>query len=500
MNQIAATPPRPGRLVPPVPPAPAQELSVPAFLRAIRTNALTMWTEAAYTQDLVVRHFLGRRNVLVNAPEAIHRVLVDNPGNYRRSPASIRILRPITGNGLLLSEGDDWRLQRRTIAPALAPRVMPMLARHIVAVTRERLDLLAAHAGQGSTDRWMVPGTAPSAAPQAASGATDRSSDRSIASGSINPPVDLLAALQGLTLEIAGRSMFSLEMAAFGAPLRRLLSEFGLTLSRPFLLDMLLPPSVPTLRDLRRRRFQVRWMRLIEQIMQDRLRAPQPEAPRDLFDLLRAARDPETGAGFSPEQLRDQLATLLLAGHETTAVTLFWTLTLLAQDPAEQTRVAAETRAVTIAPEVATDVLPRLVRTRAVVSEAMRLYPPAFTIVRQAIGPDRLDDFDLPKRAVVMIAPWVLHRHRKLWRDPDAFDPDQFMPDAPPVSRFAYLPFGAGPRVCVGAQFALTEAVLVLAMLLQRFEFALADARPVLPVGIVTTQPDHPAMFRVRER
>ena len=306
--------------------------------------------------------------------------------------------------------------------------------------------------------------------------------------------------LQGLTLEIAGRSMFSLEMAAFGAPLRLLLSEFGLTLSRPVLLDVLLPPSVPTLRDLRRRRFQARWMRLIEHIMQDRLRAPQPEAPRDLFDLLRAARDPETGAGFSPEQLRDQLATLLLAGHETTAVTLFWTLTLLAQDPAEQTRVAAETRAVTIGPEGATDVLPRLVRTRAVVSEAMRLYPPAFTMVREAIGPDRLGDFDLPKRAVVMIAPWVLHRHRKLWRDPDAFDPDRFMPDAPPVSRFAYLPFGAGPRICVGAQFALTEAVLVLAMLLQRFEFALADARPVLPVGIVTTQPDHPAMFRVRER
>ncbi len=134
------------------------------------------------------------------------------------------------------------------------------------------------------------------------------------------------------------------------------------------------------------------------------------------------------------------------------------------------------------------------------VSEALRLYPPAATIAREAIGPDRLGDLDLPKRSLVMIAPWVLHRHRKFWRDPDAFDPSRFMPDAPAVPRFAYLPFGAGPRICVGAQFALTEAVLVLAMLLQRFGFALDDARPILPVAIVTTQPDHPAQFRLQMR
>ncbi|MGA3403788.1 MAG: cytochrome P450 [Acetobacteraceae bacterium] len=457
MDSLATT-----LLMPSRPPPPAHELPLLAFLRAIRTNALTMWTDAAYEQDVVVRRFLGRTNVLVNAPDAIHRVLVDNPGNYRRSPASIRILRPITGNGLLLSEGEAWRHQRRTIAPALAPRVMPMLAHHIVGTAQEQIVSIAAQAVQG--------------------------------------PVDLLAAMQGLTLEIAGRSMFSLEMRAFGAPLRRLLTEFGDRFARPFLFDMLLPPSVPTLRDLRRRRFQARWMRLVESIMHDRLCEPQPEAPRDLFDLLRAARDPETGEAFSPSQLRDQLATLLVAGHETTAVTLFWSLTVLAQDPQEQTRLAEEVRGLAIQPENATAILPRLVRTRAVVSEALRLYPPAFTIVREAIGPDRLGDVDLPKRSVVMIAPWVLHRHRKLWREPDAFDPSRFLPDAPPVPRFAYLPFGAGPRVCVGAQFALTEAVLVLAMLLQRFEVAREDTRPVLPVAIVTTQPDHPAAFRLRSR
>lgn len=449
-------------LVPPVPAAPDQGLSLPAFLRAIRTNTLTMWTTAAYEQDVVIRRFFGRSSVLVNAPEAIRRVLVDNPGNYRRSPASIRILRPITGNGLLLSEGEAWRHQRRIIAPALAPRVMPMLARHIVETAQSQIASIEERVARG--------------------------------------PVDLLALMQGLTLEIAGRSMFSLEMGAFGPQLRQGLTEFAQRFGRPFLFDMLLPPSVPTVRDLRRRRFQARWMRLIETIMHDRMREAQPETPRDLFDLLRAARDPETGEAFSASQLRDQLATLLLAGHETTAVTLFWSLTLLAQDPQEQTRLAEEVRGLAIEPDAAMAILPQLVRTRAVVSEALRLYPPAATIAREAIGPDRLGDLDLPKRSLVMIAPWVLHRHRKFWRDPDAFDPSRFMPDAPTVPRFAYLPFGAGPRICVGAQFALTEAVLVLAMLLQRFEFALHDARPILPVAIVTTQPDHPAQFRLQMR
>lgn len=450
--------------VPPVPPAPAHELGLWPFLRAIRTNALTMWSERAYTEAMLTRNFLGRTNVLANAPEAIHRVLVDNPGNYRRSPASIRILRPITGNGLLMSEGDAWRHQRRTIAPALAPRVMPMLARHIAATGADHLARLLAASAH---------------------------------------PIDLLSAVQQLALDIAGRSMFSLEMAQFGPPMRRMLTDFGADLSRPHLFDLLLPASVPNFRDLRRRRFQHRWMRLIETVMDTRLAqaAPEPDAPaRDLFDLLRAARDPETGAAFDRDALRDQVATMILAGHETTAVTLFWSLLLLAEDPAQQARVAEEAAAVTITPDTAIATLPMLVRTRAVVQEALRLYPPAFTIVREAIGPDVLAGIDIPPRSVVMIAPWVLHRHRKFWSNPAAFDPDRFMPGAPPPPRFAYLPFGAGPRVCVGAQFALAEATLVLAMLVGRFAVSRVDQTPVLPVAVVTTQPDHAPPFWLRSR
>jgi unspecific monooxygenase len=448
-------------LIPPHPPIAERPLSFFAFLRAIRRNALTMWTEDAYEKDVLSRRFAGRTHMLLNAPDAIHHVLVDNHANYRRSPASIRILRPLTGYGLLLSEGDDWRLQRRTIAPSLAPRTLPVLARHIVTCTTEALATLAAQS---------------------------------------NGTVDLLAAMQNLALDIAGRSMFSLEARQYGAAMRRMLGEYGMNYARPHLLDMVLPPSVPTLRDIGRRRFQRRWMALMGEIMKARLAAPTTDTPRDLFDLLLAARDPETGARFSADQLRDQVATMILAGHETTAVTLFWSLVLLAGAPDEQQLVADEAEAVDITPDNAMEVMPRLPRTRAVISEALRLYPPAFTIVREAIRPDRLGTVDVPTKSVLMIAPWVLHRHRRLWRDPDAFDPSRFMPGAPDVPRFSYLPFGAGPRVCVGAQFALAEATLVLAMLIRQFAVTLDDARPVLPVAVVTTQPNHPPPFRLRPR
>ena len=446
---------------PPVPPVPAAPLSLPRFLRAVRTNALGMWSDAAYEQDVLARRLFGRTNLLLNSPAAIHRVLVDNPANYRRSPASVRILRPITGNGLLLSEGDDWKLQRRTIAPALAPRVMPMLIRHIAAVAQETIATLADQASQ---------------------------------------PVDLLAMMESTALEIAGRSMFSLEMRRYGPALRAQIVEYGLRWARPHLFDLMLPPAIPTIRDLFRRRFQARWMRFMDQVMRERLDSPPSDDARDLFDLLRVARDPETGQGFSHDQLRDQTATMMLAGHATTAVTLFWALVLLCHAPAEQQRLANEVAGLDLRPVVAAEALPRLINTRAVISETLRLYPPAFTLARAAIGADRAGDIEIPAGAILMIAPWVLHRHRRLWREPEAFDPSRFLPDEPAPPRFAYLPFGAGPRVCVGSQFALAEATLVLATLIQAFEVRLDDSRPVLPVAIVTTQPDHPPPFRLHRR
>jgi cytochrome P450 len=448
------------RFVPPRPPVPAAPLAFFAFLRALRTNALGVWPVAAYEQDVVRRSLLIGTNMLVSAPAAIRHILVDNADNYRRTHASIRILRPITGDGLLLSTGEAWRHQRRTIAPALAPRMLPLLTRHIVTATEATVALLSAQLDQ---------------------------------------PVNLLATMQSLALEIAGRSMFSLETRHYGPAIRTMLTEYA-NYARPTLFDMVLPTSITTPRDFGRRRFQRRWMALIDSIMQTRMAEPATEAPRDLFDLLRAARDPDTGAAFSHDELRDQIATMILAGHETTAVALFWALTLLAASPDAQDRIAAEAADLDLSAERASEALAKLTYTSAVVSETLRLYPPAFVIVRQALAADHCDCIDIPRGAVVMMVPWVLHRHRRLWRDPDAFDPTRFLPDAPPPPRFAYLPFGAGPRVCVGAQFALAEATLALAALTRAFHIAREDSTPVLPVAIVTTQPDHAPMFRLRAR
>ncbi|MBO0710327.1 MAG: cytochrome P450 [Acetobacteraceae bacterium] len=453
MDRMLYTPPRPTY--------PAEALSLPGFLSAVRTNALLIWPDYAYECPVFVSHSLGRAQMLLNAPEAIHRVLVENPANYRRTPASIRILRPITGRGLLLSEGDDWKLQRRTIAPAMAPRVIPLLARHMASTTRETIAALADRTGR---------------------------------------PVNLLAAMQSTALEIAGRSMFSLEMRAFGPEMRTLLTHFGNTLGRPHLFDMVLPASVPTFRDLRRLAFQRRWMALIDKIIDARLATDHDGAPRDLFDLLRAARDPETGRGFSRTELRDQVATMIVAGHETTAITLFWSFYLLANAPVVQERIASEVCAVDLDPEGAAEALSQLPYTRAVVSEVLRLYPPAFTLVRLATGHDRAGAIEIPAGAILMISPWVLHRHRRLWRDADAFDPDRFMPGEPPPPRFAYLPFGAGPRVCVGAQFAIAEAVLALAAIIQVFKVALEGEPRVVPRPVITTQPDSAPGFILTAR
>ena len=446
---------------PPRPPAAAKELGWIGILRTLRGNAIQMWPQAAYEQEILVSRFFGRQRVLLNAPDAIHHVLVENAANYRRSPASVRILRPIVGRGLFLSEGDEWKHQRRTIAPSLAPRVMPLLARHVVLAAQDAVELLAGQAGQST---------------------------------------DLLAAMQVLALEIAGRSMFSLEMRQQGPALRTMITDFGLRLGKPYLFDMLLPPSVPTLRDLARHRFRRHWERFMDSIIADRLAEAIPNAPRDLLDILRAARDPETGEAFSREQLRDQISTLIVAGHETTALALFWSLYLLANAPAQQQRLADEVSAIDFDAATGFDSLQRLPYARAVVSEALRLFPPAFVMVRQAIGDDRWKDVAIPGGSLVLISPWVLHHHRRHWTNPDAFDPSRFLNGAPAIPRLAYLPFGAGPRVCVGAQFALTEATLVLALMLKRFEVRLAEKGPILPMAVVTTQPDHHAQFLLRPR
>ena len=312
-------------------------------------------------------------------------------------------------------------------------------------------------------------------------------------------PVDLFAALQHLALEIAGRTMFSLEMRRHGPKLREFLIRYNRSLGRPFLLDLLLPVRWPTPHDVARAWFRRGWVRFVDQIMTERRRSGGSGEPRDLLDLLGEARDPDTGEAFTPTQLRDQVATMILAGHVTTAVALFWSVYLLALAPEVQDRVADEA-ASEGHDDSAAPAPGRLVLTRAVLDEAMRLYPPAFVIVRAARGPDQVAGRQVASGDVVVVSPWILHRHGLLWREPNAFDPGRFLPGAPPVPRYAYLPFGVGPRVCIGAHFALTEAMLVLPRLIRAFRIELASRRPVLPVAVVTTQPDHAPLFHLAAR
>jgi cytochrome P450 len=447
-------------LVPPSPPRAPEDMTALARMAAMRVSAIGTWGQRAYEEDIIRGRFFRHNSFILNTPDAIRHVLVDNYENYERTAASIRVLRPMLGEGLLIAEGRVWKHQRRTLAPAFTPRAVMPLIPHMIAVTDETIAKLEAMSGES---------------------------------------VDLREVMQRMTLEIAGRTMFSFGMERHGPALREFVLEYSHRLAGPHLLDLLLPLGWPSPQDFARARFRKRWTRFIALLMAERRAAGKNEGapPRDLFDLMGDARDPETGAVFTDEQLGDQVATMILAGHETTATALFWALYLLALDPATQDEVAAEVKAVSTSGTLEVE---RLKFTRAVVDETMRLYPPAFLIARAAAGPDMIAGMPVKKKDVVLIAPWLLHRHEKLWRDPNAFIPSRFMAPSPPPDRFAYLPFGVGARVCIGAHFALVEATLALAKIIGAFRVELLDKEPVMPLGVVTTQPDRSPGFRITRR
>jgi cytochrome P450 len=447
-------------LVPPSPPRASETMNVFGRMAAMRRSAIETWGQRAYEEDIIQGRFFGHSSFILNTPDAIRHVLVDNYENYTRTPAGIRVLRPLVGEGLLIAEGRAWKHQRRTLAPAFTPRAVTPLVPHMIAVTEETIAKLQ---------------------------------------GSCGVPVDLREAMQRMTLEIAGRTMFSFGMGRHGAALRDFVMEYGDRLARPHFLDLVLPVGWPSPQDFFRARFRKRWTRFVAMLMAERRAAGKSTGapPRDLFDLMGDARDPESGEAFTDEQLGDQVATMILAGHETTATALFWSLYLLALDPASQEQLAAEAAGATGDGALAIE---RLKFTRAVVDETMRLYPPAFLIARSAAAADTIAGLPVRKHDLILIAPWLLHRHEKLWSEPNAFVPSRFMPGLAPPDRFAYLPFGVGARVCIGAHFALVEATLALAKIVGAFHVELIDKEPVMPVGVVTTQPDRSPMFRIAPR
>ena len=446
-------------IVPPTPPRAPDDMSFLGRLAVIKRNMIATWGQRAYEEDVIEGRFFFRNSFILNRPDAIRHVLLSNYENYSRTPAGIRMLRPVLGDGLLIAEGHSWTFQRRTLAPAFTPRATANLVPHMTAVLDETIAKLDARTSE---------------------------------------PVDLREIMQRMTLEIAGRTMFSFGMDRHGPTLRNFVMEYGARLGRPYLLDMVLPLSWPSPMDFARARFRKRWTEFVAMLIAERREMGKKDGapPRDLFDLMDEARDPETGKGFSDEQLVDEVATMILAGHETTATALFWALYLLALDPDTQEEIASETRGEHLDSMADID---RQKFTRAVIEETMRLYPPAFLIARAAREKDNAAGVAIGKGDIIMIAPWLLHRHEKLWDQPNAFIPKRFMSTEAP-DRFAYLPFGAGPRVCVGAPFAQAESVLALARLIGAFRVELADTNPVIPLGVVTTQPDRSPLFRITRR
>lgn len=446
-------------IVPPTPPRAPDDMSFLGRLAVIKRNMIATWGQRAYEEDVIKGRFFFRNSFILNQPDAIRHILLNNYENYSRTPAGIRMLRPVLGDGLLIAEGHSWTFQRRTLAPAFTPRATANLVPHMTAVLDETIAKLDARASE---------------------------------------PVDLREIMQRMTLEIAGRTMFSFGMERHGPTLRNFVVEYGARLGRPYLLDMVLPLSWPSPMDFARARFRKRWTEFVAMLIAERREMGKKDGapPRDLFDLMDEARDPETGKGFSDEQLVDEVATMILAGHETTATALFWALYLLALDPDTQEEIASETRGEHLDSMADID---RQKFTRAAIEETMRLYPPAFLIARAAREKDNAAGVEIGKGDIIMIAPWLLHRHEKLWDQPNAFIPKRFMSTEAP-DRFAYLPFGAGPRVCVGAPFAQAESVLALARLIGAFRVELADTSPVIPLGVVTTHPDRSPLFRITRR
>lgn len=447
----------PGRttVVPPMPPMASNGVGGLSVLFALRRNAYQAFPARCLDEPVVVLRAVGRPVVLASGPDAIRHIMITHGEDYVRLGLGRRVLGPIVGRGLVVSEGATWREQRRAMAPAFTPRNVPIMARHIIRCTETSCERLQASLGSS---------------------------------------VDLMQEMQMLSLEIAVTSLFSMEVATFGAQVRAAVSDYMATIGRLYPSDFLLPEAIPTPLRARRAAFRKRWLRLVRSIIEMRRKAGNAGGPRDLFDLLSDAHGADR-----EDLLVDEVSTMIVAGHETTALTLFWACTLLAQASQWQEAVAAEAAAVDLSMEGAAASLPRLELTRAVVEETLRLYSPAFMTARLARASHEICGTRVPADSIILLPYWMLHRSPHWWSHPDTFDPSRFLHGAEP-DRLTYLPFGVGRHVCIGAQLAMSESVLAAARLLRQFKIEMPGARAVLPVGRLSTRPDYSPTFVFRSR
>lgn len=401
-----------------------------------REDAPELFARAMAMGDVTRLRVANRTLTAACHPDHAHHVLVSNAAHYSKQTRGYVFLRKVLGNGLLTAEGESWKRHRRIANPSFqAARVASF------APTFRR-------AAEQMSDRWQAAARAGEA-------------------------LDMAEEMSQLTLRIACETLFSLDISeeadAIGEALAAVLGGFIRSVTNPLLLYLPLPSTRRWYRGIATLDGIVRGI-----IARRRADGAQRE---DLLGRLMAARDDETGAGLDDEELRDEVLTMLLAGHETTANALAWTIYRLSQHPEVADRIGE--------PGYADRAL----------KESMRLHPPAWVMSRRAMAPDRLGDYDVPEGGFVFVSPYAIHRHPRLWADPLRFDPDRFLPeratcpDGSPRPKLAYLPFGAGQRKCIGEAFALLEASVVLETLGPRWRFALQPGWQVRNDASVTLRP-----------
>ncbi len=381
--------------------------------------------------DLVCFRFAWLKYYLLADAAAAHHVLVENAKSYHKSP-NYQGLKVMLGQGLLTSEGELWRRQRKLAQPAFHRESLKSFADSMVESTEHMLE------------RWP---------PQA---------------GGV---FDLHAEMMRLTFRIVGKTLLGADLEAdakdFGEAL-----NVGLKWANEYVESVVrLPPWVPTPNNLRFRKAQRVIESVVRRVVEERRKQAEPK--RDLLGMLMAAQDETSGEGMSDRQLMDELLTITLAGHETTANALSFAFYLMASHPDVASRAREEARAVLGDRAPALGDLPAMPYIKAVIEETMRLYPPAWVVERFSLEQDEVGSYTIPKGSIVAVSPYALHRNPRYFPEPERFDPTRFLEPDPARPKLAYMPFGGGPRFCIGNAFAMMEMQLIVPMVLARFELAL---------------------------
>lgn len=435
-------------------PLATEPLGVFGTLRAGRRNVLELIPEIA-THAPIISGRTGKRWHMVMDPDALRNILRDRVEDYPKSDVTKLILEPGIGKSMFVAEGQEWLWQRRTAAPVFSHRNVAALAPVMTAAAERAAARIGATAGDSGGGR----------------------------------AVDVFDEMVTATFEVISDVTFSGGGGFDRDAIHRSIESYISQTAKVSLLDVIGAPTWLPRPSRMLSQTGVREMKRVADGAIERRRAEGgPQVP-DLLDLMMAGEDPKSGRRMTTAELRDNLLTFIVAGHETTALTLAWSLYLCAFDQTVQDRARAEAQAVLGGRAATAQDVTALPYIRQIVDEALRMYPPAAFLSRTARAEDTLCGREIKPGDTVILPIYALHRHHKLWDDPDRFDPDRFA-GGYKGERFAYLPFGDGPRICIGANFALQEAVIILSTLLARFRFDPVTGRDPKPVMILTLRPE----------